>query len=660
MIGRWTDPHVGGATYYTAYTSTDNVTFTAVPGSTVPLTMPGTLLAGLAADSRDQKVTLPVSFDNAALFNTEPVPPGACPTNFDGCADIGGAAPPGSQTYDTTTGVLSMTVGGGDIWAGADQLHMVWNNLAADGVVKAHVTSQQNTGPWAKAGVLLRASTAAGSPYYGFFVTPSNGLAVQYRTTPGAATAQILLPGTVPAYLEVTRYTDGGGTTYYTAYTSPDGVTWTPVSGSTVTFSMPGTLLAGWGADSYSQTTSAQVTMDSIAVTAGAPAPPGLCPVGWSCNDIGGATPAGGQNVASGVWTVQGGGGDIWNVSDQFRFLSKPATADGTISAKVTAQQATDPYAKAGVMVRGSIDPGSPYYAVMVTPAHGLAVQWRATQGGTSSLLTAPGAVPTWLRVARWTDRTGASPVTYYSALTSADGATWTTVPGSAVALALPSSFLEGVAVTSHNTSLLSKVKLQHVGIAAKSTEPPGVCSAKFTCADIGGATPAGTQTQGSNNAWTVLAGGGDIFDVSDQFRFISMPLIGNGSATAHVTSLTPTNPWSKAGVMLRADSSAGAAYYAVFITPSHGLDVQYRPTAGSTTSQIIVAGTTAPLYLRVGRTGTTTFTAYTSSDGITWTAVPGATQSIPSLTGTLLAGLAVTSHDTSQLATATFDNVKL
>ena len=202
--------------------------------------------------------------------------------------------------------------------------------------------SEQNTGGWAKAGVMMRATTDPGSPYYGVFVTPSNGIAVQYRATAGAATLQILLAGSVPAYLEVTRYTDGGGTTWYTAYTSSDGIAWTPVAGSTVALSMPGTLLAGWGGDANSQTTSSQIVFDNLAVTSGASAPPGLCPSGWNCSDIGGATPAGGQNLSGGAWTVSGGGGDIWGVSDQFRLIDAPATGDGSVSAEITSQQATN------------------------------------------------------------------------------------------------------------------------------------------------------------------------------------------------------------------------------------------------------------------------------------------------------------------------------
>ena len=77
----------------------------------------------------------------------------------------------------------------------------------------------------------------------------------------------------------------------------------------------------------------------------------------------------GGQNLSGGTWTVQGGGGDIWADRDSFHYVWQTMAADGTVSAEVSSQTNTDPYAKAGVMIRATSDPGSPYYAVYVTRA---------------------------------------------------------------------------------------------------------------------------------------------------------------------------------------------------------------------------------------------------------------------------------------------------
>src|SRR5204863_376226 len=80
-----------------------------------------------------------------------------------------------------------------------------------------------------------------------------------------------------------------------------------------------------------------------------AQAPPPACPTGWSCADIGGALPAGQDQLsAQGVWSEVGGGGDIWGTSDAFHLVSQSVSGDATVSARVTAQQNTDPWAKAG------------------------------------------------------------------------------------------------------------------------------------------------------------------------------------------------------------------------------------------------------------------------------------------------------------------------
>ncbi|MBV9615347.1 MAG: hypothetical protein JO031_07825, partial [Ktedonobacteraceae bacterium] len=67
----------------------------------------------------------------------------------------------------------------------------------------------------------------------------------------------------------------------------------------------------------------------------------------------------------------------------------------------------------------------------------------------------------------------------------------------------------------------------------------------------------------------------------------------------------------------------------------------------------------TVPAYLKVARSGNT-YTAYTSSDGVTWAAVAGSGVTITGMNGSALAGLAFTSHNAAVLGTATFDNVSV
>ena len=413
-----------------------------------------------------------------------------CPTGWT-CSDIGGALPLGQQTLTGST--WSISGGGGDIFGTADAFHFVSQTLAADGTVSAQVTSQTDTSPWAKAGVMLRETTDPGSPYYAAFVTPGNGVAVQWRTAQGGSSTALAAAGTVPTYLMIARYTSGS-TVYFTAYTSPNGTTWTAVPGSTQTVTgLTGTLLAGLAVTSHAQGTSSTVGFNTVSVTATEYPPPGLgCPTGWTCSDIGGALPLGQQTLTGSTWSISGGGGDIFGTADAFHFVSQTLAADGTVSAQVTSQTDTSPWAKAGVMLRETTDPGSPYYAAFVTPGNGVAVQWRTAQGGSSTALAAAGTVPTYLMIARYTSGS----TVYFTAYTSPNGTTWTAVPGSTQTVTgLTGTLLAGLAVTSHDQGTSSTVGFNTVSVTATEYPPPGLgCPTGWTCSDIGGALPPASR----------------------------------------------------------------------------------------------------------------------------------------------------------------------
>ncbi|MBJ7614829.1 PQQ-binding-like beta-propeller repeat protein [Candidatus Nephthysia bennettiae] len=182
------------------------------------------------------------------------------------------------------------------------------------------------------------------------------------------------------------------------------------------------------------------------------------CPGGWTCADVGSPVSPGGQSLSGGVWTVTGGGNDIWARSDQFHFVWQQLAHDGGVQARVVSQQNTSTWAKTGVMLRQTTDPGSPYYAAYVTPGNGIVVQYRATQGAVAVRATSmTGTAPAYLRVS---DSGGA-----FTAYTSSDGGTWTPIPGSARTLSIPAPLLAGLAVTSHQGSTVSKSLFDQVAV---------------------------------------------------------------------------------------------------------------------------------------------------------------------------------------------------
>ena len=63
--------------------------------------------------------------------------------------------------------------------------------------------------------------------------------------------------------------------------------------------------------------------------------------------------------------------------------------------------------------------------------------------------------------------------------------------------------------------------------------------------------------------------------------------------------------------------------------------------------------------YITSGSRPKTYYTAYTSANGKTWKAVPGSTVAV-AMTGRILAGIAMTSHDQGTAGSVTLDRVKL
>ena len=157
-----------------------------------------------------------------------------------------------------------------------------------------------------------------------------------------------------------------------------------------------------------------------------------------------------------------------------------------------------------------------------------------------------------------------------------------------------------------------------------------------------------------------VMSGSGhDIWDAADDFRFAYKPLNGDGSIVARVDSIGNTDPWAKAGVMIRESLSDGARCAHMVVTPASGVSFQWRAFVGLTPESVSLAGIVAPQYVKLTRTGDV-FTAQYSADGITWqdlVAADGSPVSV-SMGGNPLIGLCVTSHNASLVTTAEFSEI--
>jgi endoglucanase Acf2/regulation of enolase protein 1 (concanavalin A-like superfamily) len=198
-------------------------------------------------------------------------------------------------------------------------------------------------------------------------------------------------------------------------------------------------------------------SMPSNQAGATTPAGGGALPNPWLNSDVGAVGAAGSASHSSGVFTVRGSGSDIWGTTDGFQFVYQSLNGNGQIVARVTATQNTDPWAKAGVMIRETLAAGSKHAFMALTPGNGLAFQRRVATDGVSTH-TAGGAsgTPVWVRLARNNNTITAS--------ISTNGATWTQVGADTVSMG--AQVLVGLAVTSHAAGALNTSTFDNVQVS--------------------------------------------------------------------------------------------------------------------------------------------------------------------------------------------------
>ncbi|HLP78828.1 MAG TPA: hypothetical protein VK327_18145, partial [Candidatus Paceibacterota bacterium] len=463
------------------------------------------------------------------------------------------------------------------------------------------------------------ATTQLGAPAApgGLAAIPRNGLAMLSWNTSG---------GTPATGYNIKRATASGGP--YTVIGASVGTTFTDSP------------LANWTAYYYTvfATNAFGESSDSVRVSV-TPLPTDL-PAPWLDQDVGYASPAGDASFSNTLFSVSGSGADIWGAADAFHYAYLPVTNDCTIIARVTSVANTDPWAKAGVMIRQTLSAGSAHAMVVLTPGNGASFQWRSATGGNMSQSANGGvSAPYWVKLVR----AGNS----FRGYVSSDGGAWNQV-GTAQTITMGGAVYVGLPVTSHNNTNLCAATFDNVW----STAPSGTWQHQ----DIGSVGKTGSASYGTS-LFTVIGAGADIWGNADAFNFAYLPATNNCTLIARVASLDNVNVWSKAGLMIRESLNANSVNAFIAVTPSNGVTFQYRSTTGGTSANNNAAGLTAPYWVKLVRSGNV-FTGYRSTDGTNWTQQGSATTI--AMAANVYVGLAVTSHNASTNCTAAFDNVSV
>ena len=360
---------------------------------------------------------------------------------------------------------------------------------------------------------------------------------------------------------------------------------------------------------------------------------------------------------------MNGDGLDMFSGNDGLFYVYQPWAGDGQMRLRMNTLQEYWGN-QAGIMVRESLDPKARYVSLSARPSEGVVqgadLRAKATAGGVPTRIASadqPG--PVWLDLIR----SGAT----FSAYLSRDGVNWT--PLGTTSLALNSSVFIGAYVASAQRNVWMTGDFDQVTVTGDTTPPgapapppppppppsPGILPSGWSSADIGAVGLAGSASyDGATATFTVKGAGADIWNAADAFRYAYTTLAGDGSIVARVKTVSTEAAWVKVGVMLRETLDPASRHAFMLVSNTKGLAFQRRSATAGVSTNAGGGAYTAPRWVRLDRAGSTV-TAYQSADGTTWTRVDSDT--IP-MGAQVYAGLAVSSHTTSALATGVIESV--
>ena len=195
---------------------------------------------------------------------------------------VAGQAPAFLETAD---GTIFMNAIGTDIWDGADQFRYAYRQLTGDGSMVALVEDLDGTpSSWAKAGVMVRQTTAGGSAHSLMCMTggDGNGASWQGRLAENDASesTDAASPVAPPYWVRIDRAGDS-----LTGFISVDGQSWTQV-GDARSISMTDPVLIGLALTSHNAALATSAAFSNVSFT-------GSVSGSWEIAEIGVVQPEG-------------------------------------------------------------------------------------------------------------------------------------------------------------------------------------------------------------------------------------------------------------------------------------------------------------------------------------------------------------------------------
>ncbi len=181
--------------------------------------------------------------------------------------------------------------------------------------------------------------------------------------------------------------------------------------------------------------------------------------------------PAGFLELSPSHILMSGVGTDIYSTTDQGRFVYKQLTGDGSIVARVDRLDNTNAWAKAGVMIRHTLDASSVWALVCWAGENGVRFQTRPTTAGAGASDTPVATAeqiairtPAWIKLERKGDQFNG----YYA--TDAAGTVWKPMVWNPQTIAMGTDIFIGLAVTSHAAGVVAQAEFSGIATTGNVT----------------------------------------------------------------------------------------------------------------------------------------------------------------------------------------------
>ncbi|MEM6543769.1 MAG: DUF1800 family protein [Pseudomonadota bacterium] len=162
----------------------------------------------------------------------------------------------------------------------------------------------------------------------------------------------------------------------FIASRSVDGINWVQVAVEVLP--MAAEVYVGLAVTSHNDGTLTTAEFSNVSLTGGEGT--------WYSTDIGSVSASGTTTeTGANAFEIQASGSDIWNTNDEFHYAYQLLDGDAEIITRVDSLQVTDAWAKAGVMIRETLESDSANVFMFVSGSNGVYGQIRRVERGRSS-----------------------------------------------------------------------------------------------------------------------------------------------------------------------------------------------------------------------------------------------------------------------------------